>query len=49
VPAFFARVRAGGAFAVAGKVRATAHPGRYVVTARCGGGNLGVAAYLRVR
>ena len=23
--------------------------GRYVVTARCGGGNLGIAAHLRVR
>jgi hypothetical protein len=43
------RVRAGGAFTIRGHVRARARPGRYVVTARCGGGNLGVAAYLRVR
>ena len=42
-------VRAGGAFTIRGRVRAALKPGRYAVTARCGGGNLGVAAYLRVR
>jgi hypothetical protein len=44
-----ARVRAGGAFAATGRVRRYARAGRYAVTARCGGGNLGVTAYLRVR
>jgi len=43
-----ARVRAGG-FAATGRVRRYARAGRYAVTARCGGGNLGVTAYLRVR
>ena len=44
-----ARVREGGAFAATGRVRRRARDGRYVVTARCGGGNLGVTAYLRVQ
>jgi hypothetical protein len=44
-----ARVRAGGAFSATGRVRRLARPGRYAVTARCGGGNLGVLAHLRVR
>ena len=43
------RVREGGRFAATGRVRRFARDGRYVVTARCGGGNLGVTAYLRVR
>jgi len=30
------------------RVRRTTRRGRYVITARCGGGNLGVAAHLRV-
>jgi len=44
-----ARVREGGAFAATGRVRRFARDGRYVVTARCGGGNLGVTAHLRVQ
>jgi hypothetical protein len=44
-----ARVRAGGAFSGSGRVRRYARAGRYAVTARCGGGNLGVTAFLRVR
>jgi len=43
-----ARVRAGGAFSATGRVRRKAPPRRYTVTARCGGGNLGVTAHLRV-
>jgi len=43
------RVRAGGSFAIHGHVRPGLHAGRYAVTARCGGGNLGVTAYVRVR
>jgi len=47
--AISARVRVHGAFAASGHVRANAKAGRYGITARCGGGNLGVIAYLRVR
>jgi hypothetical protein len=44
-----ARVRAGGAFSATGRIRRLARPGRYAVTARCGGGNLGVLVHIRVR
>ena len=47
--AIYARVRTGGSFSTTGRVRANAHKGRYGITARCGGGNLGVLVYLRVR
>ncbi len=30
------------------RIRTDVRPGRYAITARCGGANLGVAAYLRV-
>lgn len=43
------RVASGGSFSIRGHVRAGLKPGRYAVTARCGGGNLGVTAYVRVR
>ena len=43
------RVRAGHAFSFGGYLRRALKPGRYAVTARCGGGNLGVVAYVRVR
>jgi hypothetical protein len=49
VPAVFARVRSGGSFRVTTRIPATKKPGRYVVTARCGGGNLGVLKHLTVR
>jgi len=49
IGAITARVRAGGAFRAYGRVRTNARRGRYGITARCGGGNLGVIAYLRVR
>src|SRR5437762_2487116 len=49
IGAIFARVRARGAFSAYGRVRSNARRGRYGITARCGGGNLGVIAYLRVR
>jgi hypothetical protein len=48
VPAVFAKVRSGGAFRVATTIPARRHAGRYGITARCGGGNLGVVAHLRV-
>ena len=43
------RVRAGHGFSFAGHLRRVLKPGRYAVTARCGGGNLGVVARIRVR
>jgi hypothetical protein len=49
VPAVFARVRAGGRFRTTARIPRTRRVGRYVITARCGGGNLGVSARLRVR
>ena len=42
-----ARVRTGGRFRASVHVRKRAH-GRYRVTARCGGANLGVVAHVRV-
>jgi hypothetical protein len=48
VPAVLARVRAGGSFRAKTTIPRTRLRDRYVVTARCGGGNLGVTAHLRV-
>jgi hypothetical protein len=48
VPAVFALVRAGGRFGVRTTIPRARRAGRYVLTARCGGGNLGVSAHLRV-
>jgi hypothetical protein len=42
-------VRADGTFSVRLRIARGAANGRYVVTARCGGGNLGVRAFVRVR
>lgn len=49
IPAVFARVRANGRYGVRTKIPATKPPGRYRVTARCGGGNFGIVKRLRVR
>ena len=48
VPAVLAAVRHGGAFRVTTRIPAKKRPGRYAVTARCAGGNLGVIAHVRV-
>ena len=48
VPAVFARVRTGGKFGIRPRIPATRHAGTYGVTARCGGGNLGVSAHITV-
>jgi hypothetical protein len=48
VPALYTRVHAGHKFKVATRIPATKRPGVYVVTARCGGGNLGVKASIHV-
>src|ERR1700688_600860 len=45
----FGRVGRGGAFSIHGHVRSRVKAGRYTVGVRCGGGNLGVTAYLRAR
>jgi hypothetical protein len=37
-----------GSFAVTARIRRTLRPGRYLVTARCGGGNLPSGAVIRV-
>jgi hypothetical protein len=49
VGAIYARVRATGRFRRRFRIRATTRRRRYGVTARCGGGNLGKVAYVRVR
>jgi hypothetical protein len=48
VPAVLTRVRAGGSFRATTTIPRARKRGRYVVTGRCGGGNLGVTAHLRV-
>jgi hypothetical protein len=42
------RARSNGAFSRRVNIRRSVRPGRYAITARCGGGNLGVSAHLRV-
>jgi hypothetical protein len=49
VPAVLVKVRAGGVFRATTRIPRTKKPGLYGATARCGGGNLGVLAHLRVR
>jgi len=49
VSAVLARVRAGGAFRATTVIPRRRRAGRYTVTARCGGGNLGVLVRLTVR
>jgi len=48
VPAVFATIRASGRYSVRTRIPRTRRPGRYSVTGRCGGGNLGVSVTLRV-
>lgn len=48
LPAVFTPVRAGDRYSVRVRIPASKH-GRYPITARCGGGNFGVTAHLRVR
>jgi hypothetical protein len=46
--AVYGRVRAHGAFTVKAHLRSNVHAGRYRIGFRCGGGNLGVSAYVQV-
>jgi hypothetical protein len=48
VPSVFATVHSSGAFRTTTVIPRHRKVKRYVVTARCGGGNLGVEAHLRV-
>ncbi len=48
VPAVYANVGQGGAYSVNTKIPAGRAPAHYVITGRCGGGNLGVSAALHV-
>jgi hypothetical protein len=43
------KVGSHGSFSVRARVRSGLKPGRYRIGARCGGGNLGVSAYVRIR
>jgi hypothetical protein len=49
VPAVSAKVRAGDRYSVRVQIPAGRAPGRYTISARCGGGNFGVTAQLEVR
>jgi hypothetical protein len=49
VPAVFAQVRAGDRYSVRARIPSTRKARRYAITARCGGGNFGVTAHVRVR
>ena len=48
VPAVFATVRTGDRYSVRTRIPRGRHPGRYAVSARCGGGNFGITAHLRI-
>jgi uncharacterized repeat protein (TIGR01451 family)/CSLREA domain-containing protein len=48
-PAVFARVGRGGSFSTTTRIPRGRSAGRYGITGRCGGGNLGVSALLTVR
>jgi hypothetical protein len=48
MPAVYAAVRPNGSFRTTTRIPAAKASGRYTVTARCGGGNLGVLRYLAV-
>jgi hypothetical protein len=49
VPAVFARVHAGDHFRITVRIPKKHKTGAYTITARCGGGNLGVSAKLTVK
>jgi hypothetical protein len=48
VPAIFAEVKAGHKYSKRTLIPARRSPDRYAIRGRCGGGNLGVTAHLRV-
>ena len=48
VPAIFATLRQGHHYSKRTRIPARRRPKRYAITGRCGGGNLGVTAHVRV-
>ena len=48
LPALSATVEGDGSFSTSTTIPATTQPGGYDITARCGGGNLGLVAHLTV-
>lgn len=48
LPAIYAVSRSDGSFSKRTRIPARRKPGRYRISGRCGGGNLGVSARLRV-
>ena len=48
VPAVYARIGAGGVYSTRVHISHRRAPGRYEITGRCGGGNIGASAKLRV-
>lgn len=48
VPALFVKTASGGSFSVKTTIPSTRRAGKYTITGRCGGGNLGVSATLKV-
>lgn len=48
LPAVYAIVAAHSAYSATVKIPASKKPGKYTITGRCGGGNLGKAAHLTV-
>jgi hypothetical protein len=48
VPAVLTPVKAGGSFSRRVRIPSSKKPKRYTITARCGGGNLGITRKLRV-
>ena len=48
VPAVYARVKSNGQYGHSVLIPSGRHADRYSITGRCGGGNLGVTAHLRV-
>jgi hypothetical protein len=48
VPAVYARVKSNGRYGHSVLIPSGRAAGRYVITARCGGGNFGVSAHVRV-
>ncbi len=49
VPAISAKVKSGGGYSTTTRIPTTRAARTYTITGRCGGGNLGVHARLRVR
>jgi hypothetical protein len=49
LPAIYALARSDGTYSKRTRIPRRRAPGRYRISGRCGGGNLGVSAHIRVR